>query len=103
MLVFVNVGRVDAEEGVGDPGCKRGVGEVCVDNEGSEEREEDAEAELVEAVEGVLRPDDIVLVGIEEFAVLLEDRLLRVSARPIAMCGPVGFGLGGGNIRSGGP
>jgi hypothetical protein len=62
-----------AEEGVGNPGRGRGIGEVDVDYEDCEEGEEDVEAEAVETDVGILRPDYAVVVAVEEVAVLLED------------------------------
>lgn len=50
MLVFVNVGGVDAEEGVWEeaPCWESWVGEIKVDDEEGEEREEDAVTEVIE-------------------------------------------------------
>lgn len=73
MLVLVDAGRVDAEEGVGEPAWERGITEVGVDYEDGEEGEQDAIPETVEADVGVERPDDAVGVGVEEGEVLLED------------------------------
>ena len=53
-----------------------------MDDEDSQEGEENAEAELMEAAECVLWPDDIVLVGVEKFAVLLEDSLVWMCLGP---------------------
>ena len=44
-----------------------------MDDEDGEEGEGDAKPEFVEACEGIARVDDIIVVWVEEEAVLLED------------------------------
>ncbi|EHK97539.1 hypothetical protein M7I_6692 [Glarea lozoyensis 74030] len=70
---FMHILQIDPEEGVREPGRGGGIGEIGVDDEDGEEREQDVEADAVEADVGVLRPDDAVVVAVEEIAVLLED------------------------------
>ncbi len=71
MFGFVDVGCVDAEEWVGEPGGHGRVGEVEVDDYGCDGGEDPIEADFVEADERVERPDHAVMVGIEEIEVLL--------------------------------
>ena len=73
MLVLVDVGDVDAEEGVGEPRWAGRVGEGDVDDVGAEEGEGENEAPGAEGVPGVEGPNYAVVVWVEEEAVLLED------------------------------
>lgn len=73
MLAPVDIGYTDAETGVRDEGIQRSIGEVGVYDKDSEERQYHAESELVEAMVRVRWVDDIVVVWVEERAVLLED------------------------------
>lgn len=57
-----------------------------MDDEDGEEGEQDAEAEGVEAEEGVVGPDDAVIIAVKEGTVLLEDCLVGVLLRPIVVC-----------------
>jgi hypothetical protein len=90
MLIFVNIRDVEAEEGIGDPGRYRRVREVGVDDEQGYEGEDDAEAEAMEAVESVGRPDDAITVRVEKVTVLLQNSLVRVAARPVVFGGTFG-------------
>lgn len=98
VLCAVDVGQVDAEEGVGEPGGRGGVREVDVDYEERKGREQDPEAEVVEPDKGVAGPEDAVAVAVEEFAVLLEHGLVAVLLSPVAVGGAVGFVVGGGDV-----
>jgi hypothetical protein len=62
MLVLVHVVQVDAEEGIGQDARARWVGKVSVDYEERDEGEDEAEAEAVEADEGVAGPEDACFV-----------------------------------------
>lgn len=53
VLVLVDAGDVEAEEGIGQPARHRRVGEVAVDDQHREGREEQVEAQAAEAAEGV--------------------------------------------------
>lgn len=87
-----------AEEGVREPGRARRVREVDVDDEGREDAEEEVEAELLEPDEGVRGPEDAVAVAVEEVAVLLEDRFVRVLLGPVFVGCPVGVFSVWGNV-----
>ena len=65
-----------------------------MDEEHREHAQEEPEPERVEAAKRVERPDDAVLVRVEEIAVLLEDGLLCV------VVGPVGRAVWGAQGRS---
>lgn len=76
MFIFMHILDPEPEERVRQPSRYSGVREVCVDDEDGDEGEDDAEAETVEAVEGVGGPDYTIVVGVEEVAVLLQDCLV---------------------------
>lgn len=71
VLAFVDVGEAHAEIGVWDARVERGVRERGVDDEDGQEGQQDPEAELVEAAVCICRIDYVVVVGVEEGAVLL--------------------------------
>lgn len=83
MFRAVHVHHVDAEQRIRQPPGSCGVREVNVDDERGDEREDDAEAEAVEADVCVGGPDDAVAVLVEEVDVLLQDGLVRVFGSPI--------------------
>lgn len=97
----VDVDEVDAEERIGEPGRRRRVGEVDVDYYHGEGGEDKAEAEVVEADEGVRGPEDAVAVAVEVFAVLLEDGLVAVLLRPGAFGGAGGVCVGCCDVGAG--
>lgn len=74
---FVETVDVDAEEGVGEDGGACGVGETEVDEEGCDEREEDAPAVVTAANVGVVGPDYRVVIAVPVGDVLLDDLLER--------------------------
>ena len=76
MLRLVYVVQIHPEERVRDPPGARRVREVDMDKEHREHAQQEPEPERVEAAERVQRPDDAVLVRVEEVAVLLKDGLL---------------------------
>ena len=65
-----------------------------------EEGEYITEAEAVEPNEGVLRPENAVVVAVEKVAVLLYDALVRVFPRPVVFCAAFGLFSGGGEVRA---
>lgn len=71
MFGAVNILEKKSEERVGQPPGLRRVRKVDVDDEHGDEAGENVEAESVEPDEGVLRPEDAVVVAVEEVAVLL--------------------------------
>lgn len=71
MLVLVDVGDVEAEEGVWEPGRDGRVREVGVDDEDGDKGENDAKAQAEESPKRIGWPKDPVVVRIEEVAVLL--------------------------------
>lgn len=64
VLGAVHVLHVDAEQRVGDPGGRGGVGEGEVDEGACQAGDDVAEAQAAEADEGVPRRDDAVVVPV---------------------------------------
>ena len=64
---------MDAEEWVGDPGGQSRIGEVDVDEKGSDQTEDWVPAPCTAASVGVQRPDDTILVLVPVHDVLLYD------------------------------
>jgi hypothetical protein len=100
MLRLVRIHEEEAEKGIGKPAGACGVGEVDVDDEDGDEGEDVVEAEAVEPDEGVLWPENAVVVAVEEVAVLLYYALVRVFTRPVALCAAFGFLCGWGEVRA---
>jgi hypothetical protein len=100
MLRLVRIHEEEAEKGVREPARACGVGEVDVDDEHGDEGEDVVEAQAVEPDEGVLRPENAVVVAVEEVAVLLDYALVRVFSRPVAFCAAFGFFGGWGKVRA---
>ena len=82
MLRLMYPVQVHPEERVGHPAGARHIREVDMDDERRQQAQENPEPERIEAAERVQRPDDAVLVRVEEVAMLLEDRLVRVRLCP---------------------
>lgn len=72
VLVLVQVGNVDAEEGIGDPVGRRWIAEVEVDDKCCEQAERQGPAPGAETAVRVLRPDDAIAIAIPVFGVLLD-------------------------------
>jgi hypothetical protein len=100
MLRLVRIYEKEAEKRIGKPAGACGVGEVDVDDEDGDEGEDIVEAETVESDEGVLWPENAVVVAVEEVAVLLYYTLVRVFSRPVALCAAFGFLCGWGEVRA---
>jgi hypothetical protein len=73
---------VDPKERVWDPGRGCWVREVDVDYVKSDQRHEDVEAQRAEAPICITRPEDAIVVRVEEVTVLLKDGLVRVFLVP---------------------
>jgi hypothetical protein len=69
-----------------------------VDDEERERGEDYAESEIVEADEGVRRPQNAVAVAVEELAVLLQNGLMPVLLGPVAFGGAIGLVVGCGDV-----
>ena len=72
----------NSEERVGQPSRTRRVRERPVNDEHGENAKKEVEPYRIEAPEGVERPDDPVVVRVEEVDVLLQHRLVRVLVAP---------------------
>lgn len=81
MLRLVYVLEIEAEEQVREQVRAREIGQARVDHAHGDQAHEEVEAHVAEPAVRVPRPDDAVLVRIEELAVLLEDSLVRVLRR----------------------
>lgn len=98
MLGFVDLVEVDAEQRVRNETGTGRIGEERVDDEDGEDADQDVEADGVETVVGVARPDDAVAIAVKEIAMLLQDCLMRMSPGPIEVFGTLGVGRRGRSI-----
>jgi len=73
VLVLVDIGNVDSEERVGNPGWCGWVTQVEVDGKGREEAQRDGPSPGSETAIRVLWPDDAVAILVPVDAVLLHD------------------------------
>lgn len=87
MFVLVDVLDEHAEERIRKPARARRVRKIPVNDEYSNPRKDDAEAEAMKPYECILWPDNAIVVAIEEVAVLLQDSLVRVLFGPVVVCG----------------
>jgi hypothetical protein len=98
VLCAIDLLEVDTEEGIGNPRGARRPREVDVDDEEGDGREDDAEAQTMEPHECVLRPQNTVVVPVEEVAVLLEDGLVGMFLGPVVGRRALGCLYGRGKI-----
>ena len=82
MLALMYAPQPDPEEGVGEPSRARRIRERPVNDEHGEDAKKEVETKRIEAPKGVERPDDAVVVRVEEVDVLLQHRLVRVLIAP---------------------
>ena len=80
MFVFVEAGSVDAKQGVRKVARDGGIGEVEIDDEGREQTQRNCPAPGAEAVVGILRPDDAIMVWVPIFD-MLDDDLIAISKK----------------------
>lgn len=80
MLRAVNMGKMDAEEGVREPGRLSKVGQSSVDHGDSKQGHEYGPVEKPESDERLVWGDNPVLIKVKENAVLLEDLHFTVDA-----------------------
>ena len=90
MFRLVDVREVDTEERVREISRARWVREVEVYDEDREQGHDEVESQVAESVIRVVRPDDAVAVGVKVRAVLLQDGLVTVVARPAAVLRAIG-------------
>lgn len=100
MFILMHPLQKNPEPRIRHPPFNRRIRKVRMDNDHRNQTKYYPEPECIEASEGIERPNDPVVIGVEKRAVLLENRLVRVILCVVVCRGAVGMGSRRGDVSA---